>query len=740
MKTTSDINSFVQTHLNEQQRKAVLHKKGSLLIIAGAGSGKTRVITARIAHLIENEQVQASHILALTFTNKAALEMKERIVSFITSGYTPFIGTFHSYCVRFLKSHNDLLQTPFLGILDEDDQHKLLQGIITRAGVSKKTTPKQISYQISQLKNQSCSPDHLLGSHPNPLLAELYNLYEHEKRLSKRLDFDDLLLETVNVLKKNPTLREEIQQKLQHILVDEYQDTNVVQHELLKCLALNEKKKLSIHSLCAVGDEDQSIYSWRGATIANILNFTQDFAPTTIIKIEQNYRSVQPILEVANTVINHNQNRNPKSLWSDKPAQDRIRINVCLSEYQEAELIAQYIKVLQTHKHPLRSIAILYRAHHQSRALEEALMKHTLAYTIIGGIQFYERKEIKDMLAYLRLICNPYDRMSFFRVINTPSRGFGAKAEEVLQHYWNEDPFASFDQIIKKTISADAFAGTKKESIEQFILLFNTLDAQQLPSKALVTILEHTKYFAHLKHTCDAQEAIERIENIKELQEAMLHTESLKSTTITSFLDEVALLQTAMKEDVQNRDTVVMMTLHAAKGLEFAHVIITGIEDGLLPSARSLTSSDSIEEERRLLYVGITRAQERLMLTHARYRYTYGTMTDARPSRFLREIPASLAPIFDCSYWSAAQIYQHMSSWIAPSKILTTAKAAAKKIVEYTGAIKETSWKKNQPVVHATFGVGIVTDIELKGNKKTYLTVKFKSGTKKLSSDFVKVV
>jgi len=736
----ADITSFIANALNEPQRKAVMHDRGSLLIIAGAGSGKTRVITTRIAYLITQCNVEPHNILALTFTNKAALEMRGRIAHFIgNERKMPFIGTFHAYCLRFLKTHADLLPHGFLTILDEDDQHKLLQSIITRSGLTKKTTPKQISYQISQIKNQSLSPDDHSPYESNPLLFEIFKAYEHEKRLSKSLDFDDLLLETLAVFQKNPALRSQYQQSLHHILVDEYQDTNIVQHELLKYLALTPQKKLAAHSLCAVGDEDQSIYSWRGATIANMLNFTDDFPHLNIIKIEQNYRSVQPILEVANQVISYNRNRNPKSLWSEKKGTDRIRIGICLSEYQEADLIAQYIKAHQNKKNSLQDIAILYRAHYQSRALEEALLKQGLPYKIVGGIQFYERKEIKDILAYLRLVINPYDRISFFRVINTPSRGIGAKGEESLLACWDHEPFASFDTIIAHAFERELFTGTKGEVLLQFAALLKAIDPNQPPSKAVALILEKTQYFMHLKNTYDAQEALDRIDNVKELLEAMLHHESEKKTTIASFLDEVALMQTNPKDKEKSVETVTLMTLHAAKGLEFKNVIITGLEEGLLPSSRSLSDEDAIEEERRLLYVGITRAEERLLITHARYRYLYGAMNDSRPSRFLKEIPESLAPSFDYSYWTSAQVYQTVSAWIGGTD--KTPPASIKKSATLTPATTTKSpWKKNQPVMHHTFGVGIIQDIELKNNQKTYLTVTFKTGKKKLAAEFLKAV
>ncbi len=365
-------NAFLKNSLNDAQHQAVTHGNGSLLIVAGAGSGKTRVITARITHLMLNQNALPSSIVALTFTNKAALEMKERIEKFLARKQDlPFVGTFHSFCLRLLKQNSELLDNPFFSILDEDDQHKIIQNIINAAGLNKKITAKQISYQISQIKNQTLTPDAYDVHSLNPLIRDVFTAYEKEKTASKCLDFDDLLLETVKLFKKNPDFKKRFQEITRHVLVDEYQDTNVVQHELLKQMALVDSTKknsaLVIDSLCAVGDEDQSIYSWRGATVTNIMNFVNDFKGTQLIKIEQNYRSVQSILDLANHVITNNSNRNPKNLWSQKKGSDRIRQIAFLSEYQEAEALALFLKHAAK-KQKLNTIAILYRTHRRSCA------------------------------------------------------------------------------------------------------------------------------------------------------------------------------------------------------------------------------------------------------------------------------------------------------------------------------------------------------------------------------------
>lgn len=760
-------NDFMASSLNPSQREAVTHKDGSVLIVAGAGSGKTRVITTRITHLIVNEQVMPSSIIALTFTNKAALEMKERIEKFLERKHElPFVGTFHSFCLRLLKQNADLLESPFISILDEDDQHKILQNIINAAGLQKKVTAKNLSYQISQLKNQTIDPLQHDSLSLNPMVREAFAAYEKEKKASRCLDFDDLLLEVVKLFRKNESFKKDFQQRISHILVDEYQDTNIVQHELLKQMALvpstaQKDKKLAVDSLCAVGDEDQSIYSWRGATVTNIMNFSKDFAGTKIIKIEQNYRSVQPILDLANQVIAHNTNRNPKNLWSEKKGSDRIRAISFLSEYQEADAIAQFLKTASK-KQKLNSIAILYRTHFQSRALEEAFLKNSIPYKIIGGIQFYERKEIKDILAYLKLVVNPFDRASFMRVINCPLRGLGTKFEEQFAHTWNQNLFATFKDIAHQLIDTHEVTGIKKDALNAFVKIFDTISHTDKASKAVQKIINEIGYFTYLKDTYDPEEAMSKIDNVKELIQAIDHLESQKITTITDFLDEVALMQAQIQEGSDEKDPVLLMTLHAAKGLEFNTVILTGLEEGLLPSSRSLSFEESIEEERRLFYVGITRAQERLMLSYARYRYQYGTMVDQRPSRFVREIPAGTVASYDASYWSPMQMSQFFSNWLSGSVTAPQdfGAFAQPKRSGSAFAIKSTSssfgspkpasaddakpkiihggFKKNQPVSHQKFGVGIVQDIELRANGVTYLEVKFKTGTKKLDSSFVK--
>ncbi|MFC1842119.1 ATP-dependent helicase [Candidatus Dependentiae bacterium] len=775
---------YVKKNLNEQQKLAVEKKNGIFLVVAGAGSGKTRVITSRIAHLIINKNIDPHTIVALTFTNKAANEMKERIRQFLQPGTPmPFLGTFHSYCLRILRSNADKLDKPFESILDADDQKKILSGIIKRNGLSKKITAKKLSYNISQVKNRMVgSKDEVMNLlSGDKLLRELYAAYEYEKTASKCLDFDDLLVETVKLLRNNKAFKKEFQSHIKHVLVDEYQDTNVTQHVLLKQMALDDtdstnntgktkrktkEVKFVADSLCVVGDEDQSIYSWRGATIANIINFKKDFKGAIIIKIEQNYRSVQPILDAANTVIKNNKKRNPKKLWSDKKATNRIKTIQCSSEYQEGDVVGQFLKI-NSKKKNLHSTAILYRAHYQSRAIEEALIRNAIPYKIIGGIQFYERKEIKDVLAYLRLVTNPFDRVSFFRVINCPTKGLGLKFEEQFYNLWNQNLFSGFKDVAKLLLEEKNITNSKTESLKSFLKIFERLNETTKPSTAIEKIISRSKYREFLKDGCEKNEADSRLDNLKELIRATKFMEKEGTKTISEFLQEVALMQAsshALNED-EDKDHVTMMTLHAAKGLEFDTIIIVGVEEGILPSARSLYEDDSLEEERRLFYVGITRAKERLLLTHSEYRYAFGQTSYQPPSRFLKEIPNKLQNEVDFSKSSFSDIDATFYRWLGTTmphaykksnQVFTfgTAKKAVSKTTTKSharsgskpnskqygsafGSSHTSKWRKNQPVSHATFGIGIVQKVEKRGENKFYVTAKFKAGVKKLDSKFL---
>lgn len=742
---------FFQTQLNPEQQQVVAPHTGVMLVCAGAGSGKTRVITSRMVSLMVTHHVRPHAILALTFTNKAAKEMKERIARFLDNAEPlPYVGTFHSYCLRLLKTHAHLLKTPTFSLLDESDQEKIVRTIIQQKGLSKKVTTRQVLSAISRGKNEATNKterEALWGQ--DLLLKELCLLYEQHKEAAHCLDFDDLLLETLGLFQKNPTFKNIFQEYVKHILVDEYQDTNKVQHALLKEMACDQSGAFTLDSLCVVGDEDQSIYSWRGATVTNIINFGKDFPQAVAITIPRNYRSVQPILHTANEVIKHNTFRNPKQLYSDKEAHDRIRILTCASGYQEGEAVAQLLRISQTHT-SLNAHAVLYRSHFQSRSLEEALVRYSIPYKIMGGIQFYDRLEIKDMLAYLRLIMNPFDRIAFSRIFNTPSRGLGEKFEDLFYATWDFMPFSSFSEIGQHLIDTKQLTKSKTDSLIQFLGVFNGLTLEMKPSTLVHAFIERTGYYTYLKDSFEKDEYEAKKDNIKELINGILFFEERNEPTLEAFLSEVSLLQEQMNAAEESLDCVKLMTFHAAKGLEFDTVILTGVEEGVLPSSRSMFNPESLEEERRLMYVGITRARERLLLMHAKYRYTYGQITDQAASRFLTEVPEEYALKTDCSFWKEYEFKEYFNEWLtqegspkAKNEPRSTTNSNKNSFNEefqpaFSDPDEEQSqlWRTGQQVVHKSFGQGTIEKVEEKSSR-IYLTIRFKSGVKKLDAPFV---
>lgn len=798
MEHKQSFNEFLKKSLNLPQQKAVKSQDPATLVIAGAGSGKTRVITARIANLILNQEADPSSIVALTFTNKAAGEMKERIASFLgLSQKVPFVGTFHSYCLLLLRRNSVLLPFPEFSIIDSDDQVEIIRKIITKNALTKYTTANQACYQISTYKNN------LLTKQAEDLvpqfIREIHREYEIEKAAAHCFDFDDLLIQGLNLFGKNADFRKTFQKRVTHLLVDEYQDTSVVQHQLLKYMALDANNKFAVNSLCAVGDEDQSIYSWRGATVANMLSFQRDFSPVKVIKIEQNYRSVQPILDAANHVIENNRLRNPKNLWSEKTAKNRILVGHCRSGEQEASAIARFIQSFtKDKKKKLSEIAILYRTHFQSRQIEEALIYHSIPYKIIGGLQFYERKEIKDLLAYMRIISNPFDKISLFRAINCPARGLGPKFEQDVLDAWMQNPMLDFKQILKFIKESQPMG--KQISIGDFLRVFDGLDSSMLPDKVIEKILKETDYLGYLRQNYDPKEADAKIENVKEfLVAAQLFKKKVENSltmplsktgssqtvsappddpfgdssearvltapTLENYLYDIALLQEKLAQN-ENSDKVQMMTLHAAKGLEFETVIISGLDEGLLPGSKSLSTSEALEEERRLFYVGITRAQEYLLLFTASYRNSYGQIVEQVSSRFLSEIPSKLIYKVDFEKMLGMQITETLESWFSsralPSSVMTFSKRATLDSVPEKHSITKSSaskpsaskslsakqnateklmdgWRSGLMVVHKKFGQGVIVKVE-KNSEAFYLTVAFKCGQKKLLSSYVSKV
>ena len=760
---TDQLNKMIQ-QLNEQQQQAVLRSSGSSLIVAGAGSGKTRVITTRIVNLITQHHVHPGHILALTFTNKAAQEMRERILSCLPgSAYKPTIATFHSFCLQLLKKNISFLPYETFSVLDSQDQLKMIQTIVKKHNLEKRFNVKQLLFNISQYKNQPKNNNDFISAFPDhKLFLEIYNAYQQEKRVSKCLDFDDLILEVVHLLKTNQTFKDLFQSRTRHILIDEYQDTNHTQHDLLKLMCLDKDGYLMIDSVCAVGDEDQSIYSWRGATIHNILTFDQDFPDTKTLKIEQNYRSTQHILDVAHHVIQNNSQRNHKKLWSDKKCVQKTIVLECSSDYQESDAVVGCVEAT-TKKVPEQTTAVLYRTHYQSRIIEEGLIKASIPYNIIGGIKFYERKEVKDLVSYLRLLSNPFDRISLLRVINCPKRSLGEKFEELMMNTWNVNPFFTFKELLKHLIVKNCISDSKQRAVQSFLDAFEGLDEKSSPTVAINHIITRVAYVSYLKDQFDREEAQTKKDNVYEFIRAVMHFEQGDCKTITQLLDEIALMQDKLNE-ATDTSCVQLMTLHSAKGLEFDTVIITGLEDGMLPSNPAIQESN-IEEERRLFYVGITRAKQRLLLTHAKYRNSFGQTNTQFPSRFLEEIPSNLVFQQSSHRWSKEQFVTYFTSWISSDSTppmpqnsfaqaypypqnthsnssyspLTSAHStktfAARPKIATPGSLKAL-----QSVKHPTFGLGIAQKVEKIG-LKTYVTVIFNQhGKKKIEASFLTTI
>jgi DNA helicase-2/ATP-dependent DNA helicase PcrA len=739
-------------NLNEHQYQAVIHQTGPLLIIAGAGSGKTRVITHRILFLLEELNVTDQQIIALTFTNKAASEMKERVRAQYFGKNLPFIGTFHAYCFSLLKQQYH--GQPF-SIMDAHDQEKLLKKISQKYGLEKKFTVKQLIYLISQVKSQiHGSLERASFFVKNPILFDLYQEYEYEKSLSHCFDFDDILVKALELF-KNDLFKKKFQSIIRHILVDEYQDTNEVQHALLKEMTL-EKENLMVDSICAVGDQDQSIYSWRGATPENMDRFSSDFQNTTIIKIQQNYRSIQPILNLANNLIENNINRHQKKLWSEKKAAHSIILLCCGSEYQEAEVIAITLKQLQSKK-PDESIGILYRTHTQSRSIEEALVKANIPYTIIGGVEFYERAEIKDILAYLKLLVNPYDRISFLRIINTPSRGIGVKYQEQIFATWIEQPLLNCFELIEYIVKNSSISDSKKLLLKNFCTIFDGLSATSDVDETVRTIVERTNFFTYLKESYDEQEANDRIDNIKEFLSAIIHFKNEGIRALNEFLDEIALMQERLSNKKKSHH-LFLMTLHSAKGLEFDSVILVGLEEQIIPSHRSTQTVEALEEERRLLYVGITRARNRLLLLYTKSRFFYGSLQKQLPSRFINELNSIDNDHYDVTYWQRITLSESIYRWICDQPFAmqdkistknnffsTAAKLISKPIennrinLQNKDTILKESFKLNESVFHTTYGRGIVCSIE-KASEHTFVLVRFSCGIKKIMNSYLKKV
>ncbi len=638
--------------LNPAQRKAVLQTEGPLLVFAGAGSGKTRVLTYRIAFLLLEKGVPPTNIFAVTFTNKAAEEMRERVEHLLGgSAKGIWISTFHSACARILRQHIDRLgfDRNFV-IYDEEDQERHLKAVMRELELDfKMFHPKSIQSRIDQLKNEGITPDQYRPSPFNVFekrLALVYQKYQEDLRRNNGVDFGDLLLLVMLLFRRFPDLLRSYQHLFRYVMVDEFQDTNRVQYQLIRKLVEEHR------NVCVVGDDDQSIYRWRGAEVGNILSFEKDFPGTKVITLEQNYRSTQHILHAANHIVKENRLRKEKALWTENPEGDPLTLYVAEDEVDEAAFVVQKISEYVDRSSPngparsYRDIAIFYRINAQSRALEEALVKQKIPYTIVGGMKFYERKEIKDVLAYLKLIANPSDGISLKRIVNQPPRGIGEKTVERIAAFAKDKGLPLFAGM-KEVLKENWLSSGARERISGFVHLIEELrqEAKTLAlSQLTLEVLSRTGYLKQLKEE-GTEVALSRIENIDELINVLVEFEQGdEKASLESFLDKVSLVSDVdLYEDKENR--VSLMTLHCAKGLEFPVVFIVGMEEGLLPHYRRGEELEDLEEERRLCYVGITRAKEKLYLTRAEKRSTFGVGRANLASRFLDELPSDVIQV-----------------------------------------------------------------------------------------------
>ncbi|CRK82411.1 DNA helicase PcrA [Neobacillus massiliamazoniensis] len=727
--------------LNPEQQSAVKATDGPLLLMAGAGSGKTRVLTHRIAYLIVEKRVNPYNILAITFTNKAAREMKERIGRMMGGAAEEiWISTFHSMCVRILRRDIDRLGfNRNFTILDSTDQLSVIKGILKDKNIDpKKFDPRAMLGSISSAKNELIEPEEFAkaaGGYYEKVVSDVYEGYQKRLRKNQALDFDDLIMMTITLFRRIPEVLEYYQRKFQYIHVDEYQDTNKAQYMLVKLLAAR------FRNLCVVGDSDQSIYRWRGADIANILSFEKDYPNAAVILLEQNYRSTKSILQAANKVIENNFNRKAKNLWTENPEGNKLVYYRADSEQGEAQFVAGKIKeITRDEKVKLSDIAILYRTNAQSRVMEEVLLKSTINYAIVGGTKFYDRKEIKDMLAYLRLISNPDDDISLQRIINVPKRGIGSTSF---------DKMASFaemhDLSIYQALDSIELMGLSpkitKAAIEFRNLIRNYTQMQEFLSvtELVEEILEKTGYREMLKAE-KSLEAQSRLENLEELLSVTKNFEDTnEDKSLVAFLTDLALVADidSMDEDGEKADSVVLMTLHSAKGLEFPVVFLIGLEEGVFPHSRSLMEEVEMEEERRLAYVGITRAEQKLFLTNAQMRTLFGRTNMNPASRFISEIPEDL--LERANEERKSPFGAGSSSGSTFGRPAAVRKPVMRPVAASTGG-DEIGWKVGDKAEHGKWGVGTVVSVKGQG-EGTELDIAFPSptGIKRLLAKFAPI-
>lgn len=758
--------------LNEPQREAVYHTDGPLLILAGAGSGKTRVLTHRIAYLIEERNVNPWNILAITFTNKAAGEMRERVDSLVGFGSESiWVSTFHSMCVRILRRFIDRLgYDNRFTIYDTDDQKTLMKEVCKKVAIDTKVfKERSLMSAISSAKNELILPDEFElnagGDFAKLKIAKVYREYEAQLKANNALDFDDLLVKTVQLLQTQPDVLENYQERFRYIMVDEYQDTNTVQFQLVRLLAGKYR------NLCVVGDDDQSIYKFRGANIRNILDFEHEFSDACVIKLEQNYRSTGNILNAANRVIANNKGRKEKTLWTANGEGELVHLRQFDTGYDEADFIAEDIKKKVRAGASYNDHAVLYRTNAQSRLLEEKFVAMNVPYKIVGGVNFYARREIKDLLAYLKTIDNGMDDIAVRRIINVPKRGIGLTTINRIQESAAERGLGFYETLMApELIPGIGRSAAKLDSFAALIEYFKGLTGQMSITDLLREVIEKTGYMESLDSE-DKEDAQARKENIDELiNKAAVYEEAAEDrdepATLSAFLEEVALVADIDSLD-EEQDYVVLMTLHSAKGLEFPHVYLAGMEDGLFPSYMTITSDDrdDLEEERRLCYVGITRAEQELTLTCARRRMVRGETQYNKISRFIKEIPAELldtgsrriepeteVPVQQNTYAHAREAFRARafgaaysngagkSSGVSSGKSSQGLASLQKGSQLAAGSGGSPDYAEGDRVRHVKFGEGTVLEIR-SGGRDYEVTVDFDSaGVRKMFAKFAKLV
>lgn len=740
--------------LNEQQRQGVLTTEGPVLLLAGAGSGKTRVLTHRVAYLIEEKNVNPYNILAITFTNKAAAEMRERVDRLVgIDANGAMIMTFHAACIRILRRYIERIgYMNGFTIYDTDDQKTIMRQVLKKLDLDPKMyKDKSVLSQISHAKDELISPDEYelaAGSdYHKRKIAEAYREYQKQLKSNNALDFDDIIFKTVELFGSCPEVLDYYSERFRYIMVDEYQDTNTAQFKLISLLASR------FRNLCVVGDDDQSIYKFRGANVKNILNFESVFPEAVVIKLEQNYRSTQNILDAANAVIKNNSERKAKSLWTDEGAGDKIAYNIYNTAYEEAYGIVSDIKEHAAESGAYNDYAVLYRTNAQSRSLEEKFIELGVPYRIYGAVNFYARKEIKDVLAYLKTIDNARDEVAVRRIINVPKRGIGLTTLEKASVF-AEDNDISLYAAVARGSEIPSLSKAAVGKLDNFCMLISELRAKsrELSIKELISeIINDVKYEEYLADDDEPDEIADRMQNISELiSKAAAYEEAADMPTLSGFLEEVALVADIDNMD-ENNNIVSLMTLHSAKGLEFPCVYLAGMEDGNFPSYMAIQSDDKcdLEEERRLCYVGITRARKRLVLSMARQRMIRGEMMLCKQSRFINEIPKELLlesgqgirKPQSFSSEAAARLTENAMRAALPWNRPATRMSAVKKGAPQVAASEdELGYTKGDRVRHVKFGEGTVTNIA-SGGRDFEVTVQFDTaGVKKMFASFAKLV